>query len=74
MKVKVSSGLTAKSKFSIKRVKAKVPGSETLYVTGTDMTQVSSTVTAKLQATADGDGEAAVETEHCEEQCDEAIS
>jgi simple sugar transport system substrate-binding protein len=32
-------------------VKSKVPGSEILYVTGTDMTQVSSTVTAKLQAT-----------------------
>jgi simple sugar transport system substrate-binding protein len=36
-------------------VKAKVPGTEILYVTGTDMTQVSSTVTAKLQATADAD-------------------
>lgn len=36
-------------------VKAKVPGTEILYVTGTDMTQVSSTVTAKLQATADVD-------------------
>lgn len=36
-------------------VKAKVPGSEILYVTGTDMTQVSSTVTAKLQASADVD-------------------
>ncbi len=36
-------------------VKSKVPGSEILYVTGTDMTQVSSTVTAKLQATSDAD-------------------
>lgn len=36
-------------------VKEKVPGSEILYVQGTDMTQVSSTVTAKLQATADAD-------------------
>jgi len=36
-------------------VKAKVPGSETLYVQGTDMTQVSSTVTAKLQAAPDTD-------------------
>jgi simple sugar transport system substrate-binding protein len=36
-------------------VKEKVPGTEILYVTGTDMTQVSSTVTAKLQATADAD-------------------
>ncbi|MGY2747595.1 substrate-binding domain-containing protein [Arthrobacter sp. UYCu723] len=33
-------------------VKSKVPGSEILYVTGTDMTQVSSTVTAKLQSAA----------------------
>ncbi len=33
-------------------VQSKVPGSEILYVTGTDMTQVSSTVTAKLQSTA----------------------
>lgn len=29
---------------------SKVPGTEVLYVTGTDMTQVSSTVTAKLQS------------------------
>lgn len=36
-------------------VKEKVPATEILYVTGTDMTQVSSTVTAKLQATADAD-------------------
>lgn len=36
-------------------VKEKIPGTEVLYVTGTDMTQVSSTVTAKLQATADAD-------------------
>ncbi|MFP5313117.1 MAG: substrate-binding domain-containing protein, partial [Actinomycetes bacterium] len=36
-------------------VKEKVPGTENLYVTGTDMSSVSSTVTAKLQATADGD-------------------
>lgn len=36
-------------------VKSKVPGSEIVYVTGTDMTQVSSTVTAKLQATSDAD-------------------
>ncbi|QHK22640.1 substrate-binding domain-containing protein (plasmid) [Pseudarthrobacter psychrotolerans] len=36
-------------------VKSKVPGSEILYVTGTDMTQVSSTVTAKLQATSGAD-------------------
>lgn len=33
-------------------VKDKVPGTEILYVQGTDMTQVASTVTAKLQATA----------------------
>lgn len=32
-------------------VKAKVPDTEILYVQGTDMTQVQSTVTAKLQAT-----------------------
>lgn len=32
-------------------VKAKVPATEILYVQGTDMTQVQSTVTAKLQAT-----------------------
>jgi simple sugar transport system substrate-binding protein len=32
-------------------VKAKVPDTEVLYVQGTDMTQVESTVTAKLQAT-----------------------
>lgn len=36
-------------------VKEKIPATEILYVTGTDMTQVSSTVTAKLQATADAD-------------------
>ena len=36
-------------------VKEKVPGTENLYVTGTDMSSVSSTVTAKLQATADAD-------------------
>ena len=36
-------------------VKEKVPATEILYVTGTDMTQVSSTVTAKLQATAEAD-------------------
>lgn len=36
-------------------VKAKVPGSEILYVQGTDMTQVESTVTAKLQASKDVD-------------------
>ncbi|MHA7285297.1 substrate-binding domain-containing protein [Arthrobacter sp. MDT3-44] len=36
-------------------VKSKVPGSEIVYVTGTDMTQVSSTVTAKLQAASDVD-------------------
>ncbi|WP_426998377.1 substrate-binding domain-containing protein [Pseudarthrobacter sp. N5] len=33
-------------------VKEKVPGTEILYVPGTDMTQVSSTVTAKLQSAA----------------------
>ncbi len=31
-------------------VKEKVPGTEILYVNGTDMTQVYSTATAKLQA------------------------
>ena len=36
-------------------VKEKVAGTEILYVPGTDMAQVSSTVTAKLQATADAD-------------------
>lgn len=36
-------------------VKEKLPATEILYVTGTDMTQVSSTVTAKLQAAADAD-------------------
>lgn len=36
-------------------VKAKVPTTEILYVQGTDMTQVQSTVTAKLQATKDID-------------------
>jgi simple sugar transport system substrate-binding protein len=36
-------------------VKEKVPSTEILYVTGTDMTQVSSTLTAKLQATPDAD-------------------
>ncbi len=36
-------------------VKSKVPGTEILYVQGTDMTQVSSTVTAKLQATPSAD-------------------
>ena len=36
-------------------VKEKVPTSETLYVVGTDMTQVSSTVTAKLQVATDTD-------------------
>ncbi|MDI3195217.1 substrate-binding domain-containing protein [Pseudarthrobacter sp. AL07] len=36
-------------------VKEKLPATEILYVAGTDMTQVSSTVTAKLQATADAD-------------------
>ncbi|MCC3290972.1 MULTISPECIES: substrate-binding domain-containing protein [unclassified Arthrobacter] len=36
-------------------VKAVVPGTEVLYVQGTDMTQVESTVTAKLQATDDVD-------------------
>jgi simple sugar transport system substrate-binding protein len=36
-------------------VKAKVPGTETLYVAGTDMTAVASTATAKLQASRDAD-------------------
>lgn len=36
-------------------VKTKVPGTEILYVQGTDMTQVSSTVTAKLQSTPSAD-------------------
>jgi simple sugar transport system substrate-binding protein len=36
-------------------VKEKVPATEILYVTGTDMTQVSSTVTAKIQAATDTD-------------------
>ncbi len=36
-------------------VKEKLPATEILYVAGTDMTQVSSTVTAKLQATSDAD-------------------
>ena len=36
-------------------VKEKVAGTEILYVPGTDMAQVSSTVTAKLQATTDAD-------------------
>ncbi|HEY9358710.1 MAG TPA: substrate-binding domain-containing protein [Arthrobacter sp.] len=36
-------------------VKSKIPGTENLFVQGTDMTQVSSTVTAKLQATPDAD-------------------
>ncbi len=36
-------------------VKTKIPDTEVLYVEGTDMTQVSSTVTAKLQSTADAD-------------------
>ncbi|QYF91176.1 MULTISPECIES: substrate-binding domain-containing protein [Arthrobacter] len=36
-------------------VKEKLPATEILYVAGTDMTQVSSTVTAKLQATAAAD-------------------
>ncbi|WP_312182836.1 substrate-binding domain-containing protein [Arthrobacter sp.] len=36
-------------------VKAIVPDTEILYVQGTDMTQVQSTVTAKLQATSDAD-------------------
>jgi simple sugar transport system substrate-binding protein len=36
-------------------VKAKVPGTEILYVAGTDMTAVASTATAKLQASKDAD-------------------
>ncbi|MGO4188729.1 substrate-binding domain-containing protein [Pseudarthrobacter sp. TAF60_1] len=36
-------------------VKSKIPGTENLFVQGTDMTAVSSTVTAKLQATPDAD-------------------
>lgn len=36
-------------------VKSKIPETENLFVQGTDMTQVSSTVTAKLQATPDAD-------------------
>ncbi|MHA7306030.1 substrate-binding domain-containing protein [Arthrobacter sp. TMN-49] len=36
-------------------VKEKVPATEILYVVGTDMTQVSSTVTAKLQASPEAD-------------------
>ena len=36
-------------------VKTKVPGTEILYVQGTDMTQVASTVTAKLQSTPGAD-------------------
>lgn len=36
-------------------IKNKVPGTELLYVQGSDMTQVESTVTAKLQSTADAD-------------------
>ncbi len=36
-------------------VKAKVPGTEILYVDGKDMTSVQSTATAKLQATKDAD-------------------
>jgi simple sugar transport system substrate-binding protein len=36
-------------------VKEKAPGTENLFVTGTDMSQVSSTVTAKLQATPEAD-------------------
>lgn len=36
-------------------VKAKVPGTEILYVNGTDMTSVESTATAKLQASKDAD-------------------
>ncbi len=36
-------------------VKSKVPGTEIVYVQGTDMTQVSSTVTAKLQSTSGAD-------------------
>ncbi len=36
-------------------VKAKVPGTEILYVNGADMTSVESTATAKLQASSDAD-------------------
>ncbi|GAA2857072.1 substrate-binding domain-containing protein [Paenarthrobacter ilicis] len=36
-------------------VKSKIPSTENLFVQGTDMTQVSSTVTAKLQATPNAD-------------------
>jgi simple sugar transport system substrate-binding protein len=36
-------------------VKAKVPGTEILYVNGADMTSVESTATAKLQASKDAD-------------------
>lgn len=36
-------------------VKAKVPGTEILYVNGADMTSVESTATAKLQASTDAD-------------------
>lgn len=36
-------------------IKNKVPSTELLYVQGTDMTQVESTVTAKLQSTPDAD-------------------
>jgi simple sugar transport system substrate-binding protein len=36
-------------------IKEKVPGTENLYVQGTDMTAVQSTVTAKLQASKDAD-------------------
>jgi simple sugar transport system substrate-binding protein len=36
-------------------VKSKIPATENLFVQGTDMTQVSSTVTAKLQATPEAD-------------------
>ncbi|MEO5314647.1 substrate-binding domain-containing protein [Pseudarthrobacter sp. CC12] len=36
-------------------VKSQIPGTENLFVQGTDMTAVSSTVTAKLQATPDAD-------------------
>lgn len=36
-------------------IKNRVPGTEVLYVQGSDMTQVESTVTAKLQSTPDAD-------------------
>ncbi len=36
-------------------IKEKVPATEILYVTGTDMTQVKSTISAKLQSTPDTD-------------------